>query len=72
VKFIGIVFADNCIKEGYVAAVNVKRRSFNCQTSIYPPTFNTEKFVPNTAVLSTESVDAFCIEVIGFLYSNDI
>ena len=57
VKLIGMVLADNCICDGYVEAVKISSKSCNPQTSIYPPIFNTEKVLPNTAVLLTDNVD---------------
>jgi len=39
---------------------------------MYPPTLNTEKFVPNTTLLLTLDGPVNCVGDKGFLYGKDI
>jgi hypothetical protein len=57
VKFIGIVFADNWICDGYVAAVSIKPKSLKFHTSMCPPIFKMENVLPKTTFFATETVN---------------
>jgi hypothetical protein len=54
VKLIGMVFADNWICDGYVAAVRTNSKSSRPYTSVYPPTLRIENVLPKTTLLGTE------------------
>ena len=53
-----------------VADGTVYTKSVRLNTSMYPPTPSTEKFVPNVSDLSTDCTPFSCSELIGFLYGN--